>query len=392
MNNKFFLFVFFLTISLSLFPQRRIEITHGPYLQGLTETETTIVWTTNKKAISWVELAPDDGTHFYHCERPQFFAESHGFKVVDSVHVVKLKNLVPNTTYRYRIYSREVLSHQGYNVTYGRVAASNVFDDAPLTFTTNNPNKEDLSFWVMNDIHGKNLLMDSLLVGVNWAQTDLVFFNGDMTNDIRSEDRLFGDFLDKAVELFAKETPFYYARGNHETRGHFATTFPRYFPTPTGELYYMFRQGPVCFIVLDCGEDKPDSDIEYSGIVAFDNYRTEQIAWLKEAIKQEEFRDSPFRVVITHIPPFGNWHGEKEILNKFVPILNQANIDLMICGHLHTFIYQKAGSEIHFPVLVNDNKKALKVGANGEQMKIKAVDSKGKAVKSFNFKRRQGNS
>ena len=31
-------------------------------------------------------------------------------------------------------------------------------------------------------------------------------------------------------------------------------------------LYYAFRQGPVYCIVLDTGEDKPDSDIEYAGI------------------------------------------------------------------------------------------------------------------------------
>ncbi|MPN26907.1 hypothetical protein SDC9_174333 [bioreactor metagenome] len=239
---------------------------------------------------------------------------------------------------------------------------------------------------VLNDIHGNNELMDSLLIGARWDKTDLVFFNGDMTTDLRSEKKLFDDFLEKAVTLFAKETPFYYARGNHETRGNFATTFPRYFPTPTGQLYYMFRQGPVCFIVLDCGEDKPDNDIEYSGIVAFDNYRTEQAQWLEKVIQGDEFQQSPFKVVITHIPPFGNWHGEKEILDKFVPILNKANIDLMMCGHLHNHIYRERSDAINFPILVNHNREMINVQANKQQMDIQISNSGGKQVKAFHFK------
>lgn len=384
MNGKSLLWItFFLSITMSLFSQSRISISHGPYIQGLTEDEATIVWTTNKKAISWVELAPDDKTDFFHESRPRFFSESYGFKVIDSVHLVKLKNLKPNTTYRYRIYSQEVLSHQAYLITYGRSVASNIYNEAPLTFTTNNPQKQEISFLMLNDIHGNNELMDSLLMENRWDKTDLVLFNGDMTTDLRSEKKMFDDFLDKAVKLFAKETPFYYARGNHETRGNFATTFPRYFPTPTGQLYYMFRQGPVCFIVLDGGEDKPDSDIEYSGIVAFDNYRTEQAQWLEEVIQRDEFKQAPFKVVITHIPPFGNWHGEKEILEKFVPILNKAQIDLMMCGHLHAHIYRERNDTVNFPILVNSNRQMVSIQANKQEMEIGISDTKGEKVETF---------
>ena len=79
----------------------------------------------------------------------------------------------------------------------------------------------------------------------------------------------------------------------------------------------MLRQGPVCFVVLDCGEDKPDSDVEYSGIVAFDQYRDKQKAWLEEALKNKEFINAPYKVAIVHMPPFGGWHGEEEVAQKF---------------------------------------------------------------------------
>lgn len=359
------------------------RITHGPYLQGLDEDEVTIVWTTNRAAVSWVELAPDDDTHFYFTERPRFYHEAHGFKVVDSVHTVTLRNLQPNTTYRYRIFSQEVLSHHGTKVLYGTIEASRVYKQEPFQFTTSNPLKENVSFLVLNDIHGNNELMDSLLKGTDWPQTDLVFFNGDMTNDIRSEEQMFGDFLDKAINLFARETPMYYARGNHETRGNFSKTFPRYFPTPGGQLYYMFKQGPVCFVVLDCGEDKPDSDKEYSGIVAFDNYRDRQAEWLKDAVQQDIFKESPFRVVVVHIPPFGGWHGNNEVNQKFVTVLEKAGVDLMLCGHLHQHVYKKAGECCSFPIIANTNDAVVKASTLNRTLSIDVVDSKGKLIEAI---------
>ncbi len=380
----------FLLTFFNLFSQEEpFKISHGPYLQGLTENEVTLVWTTNRKAISWVELAPDDSTHFYLTERPRFYNESYGFKVVDSVHTVKLTGLKPNTSYRYRIYSQEVLSFVGTKVLYGTIAASDVYRKQPLKFTTSNPSKDNVSFLMVNDIHGNNELLENLLKGTDWGKTDLVFFNGDMTNDIRSEEQLFGDFLDKAVELFASETPFYYARGNHETRGNFATTFPRYFPTPTNQLYYTFVQGPVCFVVLDCGEDKPDSDMEYSGIVSFDNYRSQQAEWLKKTLKEPAFQNAPFRVVLVHMPPFGGWHGEQEVADKFVPLLENAGIDVMLCGHLHRHIFKKTGDGQNFPVIANSNKAVIKAIANDSALKIDIVSDDGKTIESAQIKRRR---
>ncbi len=61
--------------------------------------------------------------------------------------------------------------------------------------------------------------------------------------------------------------------GNHETRGVYSDALIKYFPTSTGTFYYRFNIGKVCFLVLDSGEDKPDSDLEYAGIADYDNYR-----------------------------------------------------------------------------------------------------------------------
>lgn len=366
--------------ALPSFSQERFEITHGPYLQAMDEASVTIVWTTNRKAVSWVELAPDDDTHFYLKERPKYFASEHGFKTVSTIHSVHLEHLEPGTVYRYRVYSQEVLSHKGTDVQYGKVAATAAYRTGPLRFTTNASSEKEVSFAVVNDIHGKNDVLEKLLRQAG-PENDLVFFNGDMVSNIQSEEQLFGGFMDTAVELFASETPMYYSRGNHETRGNYANAFPDYFPTSSGELYYLLRRGPVCFVVLDCGEDKPDSDIEYSGIADFDRYRSKQAAWLKEALQREDFREAPYKVVICHMPPFGGWHGEQEIAEKFVPLLNEAGAQVMLSGHFHRAERREAGEDGRkFPVLVNDDATMLRVNAGAGQMKIEVVDQEGKVV------------
>lgn len=385
---KYFLFSLCFLIAFTAFAQEKLTITHGPYLQHLTDNSVTIIWTTNKDAVSWVELAPDDSTHFYLKERPRYYSSEYGFKDVSTLHIIRLNNLDRGTTYRYRVYSQEVLSHEGTKVQYGLVAATNVYSARPLRFTTTNRlNEQKISFVMVNDIHGRNEVLENLLNKADYKRAGFIFFNGDMVSDMRSEEQLFGGFMDTAVRLFAKEKPMYYARGNHETRGNFANTFPKYFASSTGKLYYLLRRGPVCFVVLDCGEDKPDSDIEYSGIVAFDQYRDAERDWLRDALKSTEFRDAPFKVVVSHMPPFGGWHGEDEIAAKFVPLLNEAKVDVMLCGHLHKYLNQKPANGVNFPVIVNSNNTVLKAEASSNMLTLKILDEKGEQVDLIQLKK-----
>ena len=432
------LLILFLAVALTTTAQDKLVISHGPYLQHLGETGVTIIWTTNKKAVSWVELAPDDNTHFYLQERPKYYSAEYGFKAVETVHTIRLSNLPPGTTYRYRIYSQEVLSHEGTKVQYGTVAATNVYSAKALKFSTTDQSKENkISFLMINDIHGRNDLLENLLNKGDYQSADFIFFNGDMVSDLQNEEQLFGGFMDTAIRLFAKEKPMYYARGNHETRGNFANafpkyftsptgklyyllrrgpvcfvvldcgeekpmyyargnhetrgnfanTFPKYFTSPTGKLYYLLRRGPVCFVVLDCGEDKPDSDIEYSDIVAFDQYRDAEADWLRGALKSPEFKDASFKVVILHMPPFGGWHGEEEMAQKFVPLLNEAKVDVVLCGHLHKYIHQPAGNGVNFPIIVNANTMVVKAEADAGLLKMQIINEKGELVELIQLKK-----
>lgn len=369
-----------------------ISIAHGPYLQNVTDTEATIVWKANKPSIGWVELAPDDGTNYYNSERPRFFDTTNGVKNESELHVVKLKGLKPGTNYRYRVYAQEVLEHKGWQVKYGNIAALDVWQSQPPVFTTSDPSKPRVSFAMINDIHGRTDDIPALMKAADCKKKDLVIFNGDMLSQLRNEEELFTGFMDVSVKLFASETPMYYARGNHETRGVFATCFQNYFSPKQQNLYYMFRHGPVCFVVLDTGEDKPDSDLEYSGITDYDAYRTEQAEWLREAVKSPVFTEAPYRVVIAHMPPQPIkelWHGPQEVLEKFVPILNEAGVDVMLSGHLHRYINCPADDRVKFPVIINAHRTVVDGSADDSGLDFKIFSTDGSLVDRIHLPKRR---
>ena len=380
MNKISLLFILSVLITFSAYAQDDIKITHAPYLQNLGENEVTIVWTANKPSIGWVELAPDDGTHYYQTERPKFFNAKNGIKLTSTVHSVHLTGLKPGTRYRYRVYSQEVLSHVGWRVIYGNVAATSVYGKQPLTFLTSDHSRQSVNFAMVNDIHGKSDLLEKLISHCDLKKTDMFLFNGDMVSIFNNEKEIFEGFMDKATELFASEIPMYYTRGNHETRGSFATAFQDYFSPKQEHIYYMCRQGPVCFVILDSGEDKPDSDLEYAGITVYDQYRTEQAEWLKKVLESKEYKEAPFKVVVCHMPPFGGWHGEQEVAEKFIPLLNNAGVDIMLCGHLHRYMRNEPKDGVRFPVIVNSNNTVLKAEAGAKELNIRILDMEGKEV------------
>lgn len=366
-----------------------VRITWGPYLQQVGTDQATVMWGTDKDAVSWVETASDDSLHFYAEERPRHFQTKLGRKVIGRIHRVPVKGLEPGTTYRYRVFSQEVTENKTYQVCYGPVASTRVYKKEPLRFTTLNPSKKSVRFSVVNDMHADTARMARLIVGRDTHKAlDFMIFNGDMVSNMDSEQQVMDGFVNKAVELFASEIPFYMVRGNHEGRGVFAENYLDYFPTKTGQPYYSFRHGPVFFVVLDGGEDKPDSDIEYFGLNRMDDYRLAEAQWLKDIVASPEFKNAPYKVAVVHVPPTGGtWHGTLHAKEVFLPILNDAGIDIMLCGHLHEHVFIPAGSEGNrFPVLINSNVDAVDVEAGPKSMELTVRDLQGREVRHLSIK------
>jgi len=156
-----------------------------------------------------------------------------------------------------------------------------------------------------------------------------------------------------------------------------------------GGWYFTFRQGPAAFVVLDGGEDKPDSDVEYNGTAAFDQYRAAELEWLKTAVKDPAFQAAPVKICLIHIPMSWYediWYAQRRLYEDFLPVLNAAGIDLMISGHLHKHeVSEKGAGNNSFPIVVNSNNERLDVTVEGKKISLRFYDTAGKLLRTLNY-------
>lgn len=364
------------------------NIACGPWLQAVGENEFTVVWTTTVDAAVWVEVAPNDGTNFYLQERPKYYESEYGRRLLGKLHHVRVSGLEKGTTYRYRIFQQAVLLNEGNKrLILGDAFGSDIKDRSPFSVTTLDPNKKEIRFSMLNDIHSNDSIFRLLTANIKKQGTDLVIFNGDMLTQIESEQQIINGYLKSACELFASYIPLYAVRGNHENRGVCSYEFFRYFPNSTNKAYYSFRQGPAYLICMDCGEDKPDNDIRFYGLSVSDQYREEEANWLQQIVQSSEFKEAPLKIVILHMPPVGSkWHGMNELNRLFLPILNKAGIDLMLCGHTHKYAFIEKGTENNnFPILINSNVWRTDIKATSEGIQVTMVDASGNITKTHSI-------
>lgn len=370
---------------------QRAKIVCGPYVQCMTETSFTVIWTTDVDAVAWVEVAPDDGTHFYNKERDKYYdARGNGVFPIGKIHKVVVDGLEPGSAYRYRVMNRGVIAYNGSgNVQYMHGSGTDVYKGEPHKITTFKEDYDTIRFDLYNDIHGKDSLFNRILSGAR-DNRDFVFLNGDMTSNISNEELIPKMYLGSAAKSLNGGLPLFASRGNHELRGRDAIKWLNYFQTTTGTPYYSFSIGDFFFVVLDACEDKPDSDIEYSGIVASKPYVERQGRWLKEVIASEECRNAKVRIAFCHVPPESKgWYGAAQMCNILVPPLNEAGFDAMFCGHIHRWRVAEPDGSIsnaEFPVICNSNMERMEVTATEDAIEISTFDTDGKNTHNHTLK------
>ena len=366
---------------------KAIKVTHGPWICDMDSTGTTIVWVTDVPGMSWVEIAPDSADHFYGRARQRYYDVLAGRKVLtDSVHRVRIEGLKPDTRYRYRVFTQEVAEWRYDDwVTLGKTACTDVWRGKPYEFKTFPAKPREVTFLVLNDIHERAQFMKDLCKNVDFKKLDFVLPNGDMSNRLRNQQHMMEAYLDTCVRMFATHTPLFFNRGNHELRGQFADYLYRYFPTNNGKYYRLQHVAGIDFLFIDTGEDKPDEDIEYSGIVNYDQYREEEARWLRGLRESKQVGKHPL-VVFSHIPPtLQKWHGPYHLQKTLMPELNKMNVSVMLSAHLHAFGYQEPNEVINFPNLVNSNNTYLLCRIANGKMEVDYVGLKGKDKKHFTF-------
>ncbi len=227
---------------------------------------------------------------------------------------------------------------------------------------------------------------------------DLLILNGDImdhSGDIKNFDLVY-----KLCEtITGGSRPVVFSRGNHDTRGIYAEKIADYTPNHFGNSYYTFRLGRLWGLVLDTGEDKPDSHEAYGNTMACHEFRLEETEFIESVIKEEEYKEDgvDYRLVIVHNPftytlgaPFDI---EQELFGKWVKRIGETiDPQLYITGHLHGSYISHIGSKLDSkgqtcPVIVGsrayktEDKKRVHVGCaitlDGKTADVKFTDNFG---------------
>ncbi len=357
----------------------------GPYLQAPGEHQITVRWVTHVPCYSWVEYGESKDL----IDKKAHTVNDGLIEAYNTIHSIALKNLQPGRSYFYRICSKKIESFAPYRLVYG-----DTFLSPAYSFRTVNTKAKDVSFLVFNDIHDRPDSFAHLMKYVESESKDFIFLNGDMFDFQIDENQLVSHLLAPFSKLFSTQIPFFFSRGNHETRGKFARNLSDYFDGREHQYYYSIQYGPIYAIVLDSGEDKTDKDPEYGGIVDFDSYRLKQAEWLKNEVQKKEYKRAKYKVVFSHIPPYysGDWHGTMHCRKIWGPIFNDAKIDLLISGHTHRYsIKQKVEGEHNYPIVIgggprNGARTIMDIKADHRSFNLTMIDDKGVIVNTLTIK------
>lgn len=310
-----------------------------PYLQNFSPTGVTVMFQTNAPVHAWVEYGTDT-THMLKARTLLAGQEP----CVDIENKIRLDNLTPGKKYYYRVRMQEMLCNHAYFKAMGDTVST------PLrSFTLPSPSDDSFTAIVLNDLHEHDNVMNALLdvVKRNGISYDLAFFNGDCVPEPYSR----ANAIDRVNKLFsavgADNCHAIIIRGNHEIRNSYSAGMLSLTDNFNGKTYGAFSWGDTRFVVLDCGEDKPDSTPVYYGLNDFSQLRSDQTEFLKKEIAGKEFKKAKRHVLINHIPIWGehvftdNYHPWTAMWS---PILKKGHFDVNIVAHAHRFYYYEKGA------------------------------------------------
>lgn len=219
---------------------------------------------------------------------------------------------------------------------------------------------EDFTLFQFADTHGAVITpleaYRKFVESRGGRDADVIVLNGDI-NDSSDTVECFDVSFALAGEAVHGTRPVLYSRGNHDTRGHAAELLPDYIPTAfregRRETFYTFRLGSLWGIVLDCGEDKYDTNEEYGGTVYFDNFRRRETAYLESVLADAENEwNAPgvtTRIALCHVPFVEHFKFPFDVggeyYEKWTRILSEMNTDLLVCGHMHRAYFVQPHTE-----------------------------------------------
>ncbi len=286
---------------------------------------------TEQNSLMWVKV----GEHCY-------YDHSNGILRSDTkIHRVTVPASTLDSCSSYTVFERPVIERKPYFSETGEVKES-TYEFRPVT-------GDNIRAYHIADAH--NMIDAPERAARAYGDFDFLILNG----DIPDHSGTCGNF-DNIYELCGRLThgniPIVFSRGNHDMRGVCAEKLTDYTPTANGKSYFTVRLGGFWGLILDCGEDKPDTHPEYGSTVCCHAFRGEETEFINKVIEENKYSAPGItcRAVIVH-DPFNRKHKEpfnieNDIYNTWTRLLkDHIKPDIMICGHEHKIALDMPGGD-----------------------------------------------
>ncbi len=343
-----------------------------PYLQNPVGNGITVMWETTVPAYCWVEY----GTDTTQLKRARTIVDG---QVVcnNKLHKIRVNDLQPGQKYYYRVCSQEMLLYQAYKKVFGNTAQSSFSE-----FTLPEMDADSFTAVVFNDLHQHTKTFRALCKQIQNVDYDFVVFNGDCVDDPVDHEQA-TTFISELTEgVRGDRIPTFFMRGNHEIRNAYSIGLRDHYDYVGDKTYGSFNWGDTRIVMLDCGEDKLDSHWVYYGLNDFTQLRNEQVDFLKKELSAKEFKKAKKRVLIHHIPLYGN-DGVNLCADLWTKLLEKAPFNVSLNAHTHKYAYHPKGElGNNYPVVIGggykmDGATVMILEKKKDELRIKVLNVKG---------------
>lgn len=346
-----------------------------PYLQNPVGNGITVMWETTVPAYCWVEY----GTDTTQLKRARTIVD--GQVVCNNyLHKIRIDGLQPGQKYYYRVCSQEILLYQAYKKVFGNTAQS-AFSEFTLPAT----DTDSFTAVVFNDLHQHTQTFRSLCQQIKNVNYDFVVFNGDCVDDPVDHNQATSFISELTEGVCGDRIPTFFMRGNHEIRNAYSIGLRDHYDYVGDRTYGSFNWGDTRIVMLDCGEDKPDDHWVYYGLNDFTQLRNEQVDFLKKELSSKEFKKAGKRVLIHHIPLYGN-DGKNLCANLWTKLLEKAPFNISLNAHTHKYAYHPKGElGNNYPVIIGggykmDGATVMILEKKKDELRVKVLNTKGKIL------------
>lgn len=348
----------------------------APYLQDLQPSSVDVMFQTRVVSHCWVEY----GTDTLHLKRARTLLD--GQEVCyDIENRIRLDSLEPGQRYYYRVCAQEIVNYQSYSKTFGETARTPFY-----SFRMPAASDKDFTAVIFNDLHENREVMAAFGKLLRGMKYDFAMFNGDCLTEPANREQAMHNIAEACRMVDAANHLTFFIRGNHEIRNAYSAGMHSLIGYQEGKTYGAFSWGDTRFVMLDCGEDKPDDHWVYYGLNDFTGLRREQVDFLRQELKSKAFKKADRRILINHIPIWNNSDKFAPCTELWAPLLKKASFDLNVCAHVHSYGFWTAGAEDNPCPVVRGGGPSMKKATmivlekRGDELTMRAVDTAGRTI------------